>query len=51
MSYTPNENTNGYENSTTITKDNNRILWTDMCDSCEIRSTGVVGKDGVLQNE
>ena len=51
MSYTPDENTNGYENSTTITKDNSRILWTDKCDSCEIRRTGVIGKDGFLQNE
>ena len=51
MFLTPNEDNSGYENSTTITKDGNRTLWTDKCNSYEIRANGIIRKDGELQNE
>lgn len=46
MFYTPGEDNSGYENATTITKDNQRTLWTDRCNSYEIHSQGIVKKDG-----
>lgn len=46
MFMTPNETNEGYENVTTITKDGNRTLWTDKCNSYEIRRNGIVRKDG-----
>ncbi len=44
MSYTPNETT-GYENATTITKDGWRTLWTDNCNSHQFGSGGIIGVD------
>ena len=46
MFMTPNETNEGYENVTTITKDGNRTLWTDKCNSYEIRRNGIVRKEG-----
>lgn len=48
MSYTPGENTDGYEDAVGIVKDegtmSERTLWTDKCSSCEFRANGVVAK-------
>lgn len=41
MSYTPNDNADGYENAIKITKDGDRILWTDDCNSYGFRANGV----------
>ena len=46
MFYTPEEDNTGYENASTITKDGWRTLWTDNCNSYEIRRNGIVRKDG-----
>ena len=46
MFLTPGEDNSGYENSITITKDGNRVLWTDNCNSYEIHSNGITKKDG-----
>ena len=46
MFYTPEEDDSGYENSTTITQDGNRTLWTDKCESYEIHANGITRKDG-----
>ena len=45
MFLTPGEDESGYENVTTITKDDWRVLWTDKCSSYEVRSNGIVTKD------
>lgn len=48
MSYTPGENTDGYEDAVGIVKDegtmSERTLLTDKCSSCEFRANGVVAK-------
>ena len=46
MFYTPNESNIGYENCKKITKDGWRALWTDKCNSYEVRANGIVRKDG-----
>ena len=46
MFYTPNESNVGYENCKKITKDGWRALWTDKCNSYEVRANGIVRKDG-----
>ena len=46
MFLTPGEDSSGYENVTTITKDGTRTLWTDKCNSYEIHSSGITRKDG-----
>jgi hypothetical protein len=46
MFYTPNESNVGYENCKKITKDGWRALWTDKCNSYEVRAKGIVRKDG-----
>ena len=46
MFLTPGEDSSGYENVTTIIKDDTRTLWTDKCNSYEIHSSGITRKDG-----
>lgn len=45
MSYTPNETDEGYEKAVKITKDGNRVLWTDNCKSYSFHAAGIDGKD------
>ena len=55
MSYTPGENTDGYEDAVEIVKDegtmSERTLWTDKCSSCEFRANGVVAKPKMKRNK
>ena len=45
MSYTPTEGTEGYETASMITKDGNRMLWTDDCKSYGLSKTGISSVD------
>ena len=45
MSHTPKEGDAGYETSSMITKDGNRMLWTDDCNSYGLSKTGISSVD------
>ncbi len=45
MIFTPNETDEGYEKAIKITKDGNRELWTDNCNSYGIHENGIDSKD------
>ena len=45
MSYTPGEDATGYDNSILITKDGNRVLWKDDCNSHGLFADGITAVD------
>jgi hypothetical protein len=45
MSHTPNEDSSGYEKACMITKDTDRVLWTDDCNSYGFGKTGINSVD------